>query len=935
MPQLMKLALTGVAVASVARANAGELPLYQPAPTWVVTATLADAGKTGADAPTTLLFDMQQRIEDGRLWSYLDVSNRMASSEILAEFATLTVPWAPDKGDLIVHELSILRGAERIDLLAKGQKFTVLRREQTLEQRELTGVLTATLAPEGLQVGDILRFKASTTSKDAALGGRVQSIAPIVAAPARAAQARMRFSWPTANAPQFRVLASGVAPQTTRKGPYTEVMVALPAPKQPEFPDDAPVRYRRPPLMEVSTFADWPDVSKVMSPLYATEGAIAPGSALALEVAAITRAETSQLRRAQRALELVQDKVRYLAVGMDGGNYVPQKPARTWDVRYGDCKAKTLLLLAILRAMDIEAEAVLANVGLGDFVRDRLPSLAAFNHILVRATIAGETVWLDGTGSGSRLADIHDTPPLRHVLPVRANGSDLMAVAMRANARPTIDFFVEADESASADLPSVFDATAVVRGAPAAMMTLAKSQLGADEQREAVQQFLQGWLGEAQISDATITTDPVAGTVTLAGRGVTTTPWFVTDRKQKRDVSHVLQTVTFTPDRGRPNWVTIPVATPDPFALRYRLRLRLPANGSGYLIEGEPDFRATLGGYQVARTTKLAGGLLTVDERVDATGAEIAPGEIGGERDRVATAKARAPRIVAPGDAARRWDLGGADPAGATQVKAIDATFGKAIANDPSEASGYTSRASFRSGIGDRGGATTDLTRAIEIEPSVELYLKRSTLWYELNDLAAASADAEAARKLDPSSREANEAVAQLKAERGDLAAAVALLDERIALGGTTQAEYRETKAALIGEFGDPSIAIKMFDDLIVEKPGNPDLMNGLCWVKGTRAVMLDSALKNCTGGMEVSSDTTELLDSRALVWYRLGRYDEALRDLDAVLASAPAEADSRFMRGIVLTRLHRSKEAALDFSIARRLEPTVDKTYARYGIKP
>ncbi|MFZ8278353.1 transglutaminase domain-containing protein, partial [Staphylococcus aureus] len=83
---------------------------------------------------------------------------------------------------------------------------------------------------------------------------------------------------------------------------------------------------------------------------------------------------------------LVQDEIRYLFEGMNGGNYVPQKPADTWTRRYGDCKAKTLLLLALLRAMDIEAEPVAASMNLSGLVAQRLPSAGAFDHVLVRAT---------------------------------------------------------------------------------------------------------------------------------------------------------------------------------------------------------------------------------------------------------------------------------------------------------------------------------------------------------------------------------------------------------------------------------------------------------------------------------------------------------------------------------------------------------------------
>ncbi|MBC7042391.1 transglutaminase, partial [Salmonella enterica subsp. enterica serovar Enteritidis] len=111
-----------------------------------------------------------------------------------------------------------------------------------------------------------------------------------------------------------------------------------------------------------------------------------------------------------------------------------------------------------------------------------------------------------------------------------------------------------------------------------------------------------------------------------------------------------------------------------------------------------------------------------------------------------------------------------------------------------------------------------------------------------------------------------------------------------------------------------------------------PSLMNARCWAKGTRSVMLDTAVKDCTRAVELSEDSTAALDSRAMVWFRLGRFEDALGDLDAVLAAEPGQASSRFLRAIVLQQLHRDAEAASELKIARRITPSVDRHYARYG---
>jgi len=124
----------------------------------------------------------------------------------------------------------------------------VLRREQALEQRELTGILSAALAVEGLRVGDTLRLRMSTTSKDAALGGRSQLAVPLLAEPVRVASASYRLSWRKDEPLKWQALTGGgVDAAPRRNGDFMELPIALPLAKQPEMPDDAPIRYRRPP----------------------------------------------------------------------------------------------------------------------------------------------------------------------------------------------------------------------------------------------------------------------------------------------------------------------------------------------------------------------------------------------------------------------------------------------------------------------------------------------------------------------------------------------------------------------------------------------------------------------------------------------------------------------------------------------------------------
>ena len=913
-------------------ACASDAPLYQPAPAWIAKAPAIDTATLDDRSPFILRYDNQQRLERGRVWNYIDTARRATTAQQLSEIGTVTVPWLPDKGDLIVHGAEIIRGTERIDLLKSGPRFVVLRREQNLEQRELTGALTATLAVQGLQIGDVLHVTLSITQADPALKGQVQSFVQLPADPFRAAFARTILSWPMADPVHWKVLADGVSPAQDVTAGFRTLTIALPLAKLPDLPNDMPARFARLPLLNTSSFADWAAVSRTMAPLFATDGLIPPGSPLAAEVARIVAADPTPLGRAERALELVQDKIRYLALGMNGGNYVPQTPVQTWDLRYGDCKAKTLLLLSMLRSMGIEAEATLARSRGGDAVSVWLPMPGAFDHVLVRATIDGKTLWLDGTSAGARLADINDTPPFRYVLPLRAAGATLLPIETHADARPTVDVALALDQRAGVDLPTLFHATMTLRGPQAAAINAAINQAGPKQKSEAIETMLQSYVQDGQFADSSLRYDPVSGTAIATASGLLTTPWRSENKRLRQTLDRTVSAVSFEPDRARPTWREIPVATAGPQSIAFHGTTILPDGGKDYTLEGDQTLSGTLGGTQLHRTTRMADGTITVDDRADMTGIEIAPAAVAAERARVAVAQTRLLRVVAPANPQRRWDnlgTGHTDP----RYAGIESAFAKAIAAHPETSSGLYGRASFRAGIFDRAGAIDDLGKGIAIEPSVDLYLMRAGLRYDLGQNAAALADAEAARALDPANSDAITRVATLQSDQGKSAAALALVQERVDLGGKDRFDYLATKAEIQADGGDVTGALATLDSAIAEKAGDPNLLNMRCWLKGTRSVGLDTALKDCTKAIELDDDPNAALDSRALVYFRLNRLDDALADLDAVIDAAPGQAGSRFLRGIVRKRSGKAAEGDADLRIARLLSPQIDRVYKRYGI--
>ncbi len=230
-------------------------------------------------------------------------------------------------------------------------------------------------------------------------------------------------------------------------------------------PKDAPPRYRWRRVIEYSDFADWGALSRQLAPLYEKAAELVPGSPVKLEASRIAAAEVSPMRRARAALKLVQQDVRYVYVGLNGGNLTPASADETWRRRYGDCKAKTVLLLALLKELGIRAEPVLINSsGVDDGFDQRLPMPQLFDHVLVRANLNGTTYWLDGTLPSVATPSLRPVYPASWVLPLSAGGSSIERLVWRPATTPDEISLFEIDARNGFDKPARIVSTHIARG---------------------------------------------------------------------------------------------------------------------------------------------------------------------------------------------------------------------------------------------------------------------------------------------------------------------------------------------------------------------------------------------------------------------------------------------------------------------------------------
>jgi tetratricopeptide (TPR) repeat protein/transglutaminase-like putative cysteine protease len=107
-----------------------------------------------------------------------------------------------------------------------------------------------------------------------------------------------------------------------------------------------------------------------------------------------------------RILSRLGAEVRYTGVELGEGSIVPRPPADTLRHKFGDCKDKAVLLVALLRRLDIVAHVALLQTGeISPGVEETLPGMGGFNHAIV--VVPGEpALWIDPTDRYARPGEL-------------------------------------------------------------------------------------------------------------------------------------------------------------------------------------------------------------------------------------------------------------------------------------------------------------------------------------------------------------------------------------------------------------------------------------------------------------------------------------------------------------------------------------------------
>ncbi|MFT7560975.1 MAG: hypothetical protein ACI93R_002900 [Flavobacteriales bacterium] len=367
-------------------------------PAWVAEATentsTAVPKEQVADGIYHRFYDRQIYVSQGAgAQYYFAYSIEILNETGLEDSSQISVSYDPSYEQLQFHQLEIVRNGQVIDKSDDAQ-FRVLQREQELDALIYDGVLSASLILSDIRVGDTLRYAYTMIGDNPIYGDRFHySSALEWSVPVE--HQRLRLLWDKDDPVNVSHLngQTELKHKQTAYGKEYSVEIRGSVPKHRD--SESPGWFSPWAKVQFHELTQWSEVVEWALPLY--QVAYADDFSTLQKAAKIELEATTPEEKISAALQSVQADIRYFGLEMGTNSHEPSAPSETWERRFGDCKDKTVALIALLETLGFNAYPALVNTYKKQELEHYGPTIRAFNHVIVTLEFKGETLWLDPT----------------------------------------------------------------------------------------------------------------------------------------------------------------------------------------------------------------------------------------------------------------------------------------------------------------------------------------------------------------------------------------------------------------------------------------------------------------------------------------------------------------------------------------------------------
>jgi len=126
--------------------------------------------------------------------------------------------------------------------------------------------------------------------------------------------------------------------------------------------------------------------------------------------------------------------------------------------------------------------------------------------------------------------------------------------------------------------------------------------------------------------------------------------------------------------------------------------------------------------------------------------------------------------------------------------------------------------------------------------------------------------------------------------------------------------EAMSVLAIMLEMAGRSAETVELYQQLLKLEPNNLVAINNLAWIMSEKQGKYQEALELAQRGLKVAPQYMDLIDTRGMVYYRLGEFNKAVQDFTSCIklypSSAPAGVASRFHLARAYTKLGQKNKA-------------------------
>jgi hypothetical protein len=431
-------------------------------------------------------------------------------------FDGFSTDFDPSWQRVTLHWARILRSGKVLGRLDPA-KIRLLSREDRLEEGQIDGWRTLHLVLEDLRPGDVLDYAWTTEGTHPAFP-QVASGSFHLRLPWVTERLRSRLVWDRPDSLRVKTFHDAPDPVEVREGARRILTWDLAATEATDDPDQTPAWWTNTPSIDWTNLPGWASIAQLQLGFYASVDRPEPA---VMELAASLKDKyPDDASRIAGTLHYLQDSIRYLGYEGGIGSHVPRTAGTTLKSRQGDCKDKSLLMVALLRRMGIEAHPTLLLTSGDRTLDERLASPWFFNHVVVTVRHEAKVYVLDPTDRDQRglLADIPQ-PSSRWSLILEPKSQGLVAIAPMDLAMPTYDLSETWDASAGPGKAAKLQRELVRRGRVAESMRERLSRTSLQKEADDELELLrQSWPTLRRTGQPRLVEDSASGEIRWSSR---------------------------------------------------------------------------------------------------------------------------------------------------------------------------------------------------------------------------------------------------------------------------------------------------------------------------------------------------------------------------------------------------------------------------------